>query len=109
MFQLNRKLSCENYKSYYNEVDVQMLDECRTTVAHGMMRSNVGKEVEINERCSIDTCKAFTHQGSKINYIPIFKEFDVWKPYNHTCDFNGFNNYTLYYLQANQGNIFKTK
>ena len=67
----NRKLLCENYKSYYNEVDVQILDECRTIVAHGMLRSNVGKEVAINERCSIDTCKAFTHEGSKTNYIPI--------------------------------------
>ena len=109
MFKFNRKLLCENYKSYYNEVDVQILDECRTIVAHGLMRSNVGKEVEIDERCSIDTCKAFTHQGSKINYIPMFKEFDVWKPYDHTCDFNRFNNYTLYYVQANQGNIFFNK
>ena len=109
MFKFNRQLLCENYKSYYNEVDVQILDECRTIVAHGMMRSNVGKEVETDERCSIDTCKAFTHQGSKINYIPVFKEFDVWKPYDHTCDFNRFNNYTLYYVQANQGNIFFNK
>ena len=109
MFKFNRKMLCENYKSYYNEVDVRILDECRTIVAHGKLRSNVGKEVAINERCSIDTCKAFTYQGSKINYRPIFKEFDVWKPYDHTCDFKRYKNYTLYYIQANQGNIFFNK
>ena len=39
MFKFNRQLLCENYKSYFNEVDVQILDECRTIVAHGMLRS----------------------------------------------------------------------
>ena len=68
-------------------------------------KSNVGKEVAVSARCSIDTCEAFTHQGSRIIYVPVVKEVDFWKPSDYTCDFNRFNMCTLYCVQANQGNI----
>ena len=39
--------------------------------------------------------------------MPVFKEFDVWKPY---CDdVNRFGDYTLYLVKACQGNIFFNK
>ena len=70
---------------------------------------NVNEEIEVNERCSIDRRKAFTHAGGQIVKIPVFKEFDVWKPYDLKCDFRRLGDYTLYRVQACQGNIFLTK
>ena len=35
-----------------------------------------------SETCSIDKRKAFTHSASEISKIPVFGEFDIWKPYD---------------------------
>ena len=63
----------------------------------------------MNERCSIDKRKAFTHAGGQSVKIPVFKEFDVWKPNELKCDFRTLGNYTLYVVQACQGNVFFNK
>ena len=41
--------------------------------------------------------------------MPVFNEFDVWKPYGDKSDVNRFGDYTLYLAKACQGNIFFNK
>ena len=70
----------------------------------------VGKNRNIDvQKCSIDTRKAFTYGCSKIVKVPVFKEFDIWKPYVDKSDVNKYNDYTLYLVKACQGNIFFNK
>ena len=60
--------------------------------------------------CSIDTRKAYSYQATKITHIPVFKDFDVWKPYTKKNDFNKVNNYTLFIVRACRSHIcFLTK
>ena len=80
MFNFHRNIFNEAHKSYYNETDVKILDECRTIVANGRIYG--AEDVSLNERCSIDIRKAFTHSASQIVKIPVFREFDVYKPYD---------------------------
>ena len=105
---MHKSIFNEAHKSYYNDVDVEILNECRTIVPNGRFK-NISEEIEVNERCSIDKRKAFTHAGGQIVKIPVFNEFDVWKPYDLKCDFRRLGDYTLYVVQACQGNIFFNK
>ena len=107
MFKFQRKFFNEAHKSYYNETDVKILDECRTIVANGRIYG--AEDVNLNDRCSIDIRKASTHSASQIVKIPVFREFDVFKPYDLKSDFNRLGDYTLYIVKACQGNIFFNK
>lgn len=53
--------------------------------------------------------EAFTHSASEIPNIPVFGEFDIWKPYDLECDSWNLGDYTLYLVQACHGNIFFNK
>ena len=116
MFKFHESIFSENHKSYYNETDLKALDECRTIVPNGRLLKakdydSKGYEPVLapEDMCSIDTRKAYSYQATKITHIPVFKEFDVWKPYTKKYDFNKFNNYTLFIVRACQGNIFFNK
>ena len=112
MFKFHKQLFSENTKSYYTDLDVEILDECRTIVPHGYLgetRYEVMKGYMDFHPCSIDTRKAFTYACSKIVKVPVFKEFDVWKPYADKSDVSKFSDYTLYLVKACQGNIFFNK
>ena len=105
MFKFHKKLFTENHKSYYTDLDVEILDECRTIVPYGSFKHLV----KDTEPCSIDKRKAFSKSASDIVKVPVFKEFDVWKPYGDKSDVNRFGDYTLYLVKACQGNIFFNK
>ena len=105
MFKFHKKLFTENHKSYYTDLDVEILDECRTIVPYGSFKHLV-KDTEL---CSIDKRKAFSKSASDIVKVPVFKEFDIWKPYGDKSDVNRFGDYTLYLVKACQGNIFFNK
>ena len=105
MFKFHKKLFTENHKSYYTDLDVEILDECRTIVPHGSFKHLV-KDTEL---CSIDRRKAFSKSASDIVKVPVFKEFDVWKPYGDKADVHKYGDYTLYLVKACQGNIFFNK
>ena len=105
MFKFHKKLFSENHKSFYSDLDVEILDECRTVVPFGSFKHLLDDV----EKCSIDTRKAFSKAGSDIVKVPVFKEFDVWKPYGDKADVNRFGDYTLYLVKACQGNIFFDK
>ena len=105
MFKFHKKLFTENHKSYYTDLDVEILDECRTIVPYGSFK-HLNSDTEL---CSIDKRKAFSKSASDIVKVPVFKEFDVWKPYVDKADVNRFGDYTLYLVKACQGNIFFNK
>ena len=105
MFKFHKKLFTENHKSYYTDLDVEILDECRTVVPYGSFK-HLNSDTEL---CSIDKRKAFSKSASDIVKVPVFKEFDVWKPYVDKADVNRFGDYTLYLVKACQGNIFFNK
>ena len=94
MFKFHEKLFQENHKSFYSDLVVEILDESRTKVPLGSFK-HLHNDVE---PCSIDGRKAFSKAGSEIVKVPVFKEFDVWKPYGDKTDINRFGNYTLQFL-----------
>ena len=83
------------------------MDKCRTIVANGRIYG--AEDVSLDDRCSIDIRKAFTHSASRIVKIPEFREFDVYRPHGLKSDFNRLGDYTLYIVKACQGNIFFNK
>ena len=107
MFKFHMKFFNEAHKYYYHATDVKILDECRTIEANGRMYG--AEDVNLNDRCSIDKRKAFTHSASQIVKIPVFREFDVFEPYDLKSDFRRLDDYTLYLIKACQGNIFSNK
>ena len=105
MFKFHKKLFTENHKSYYTDLDIELLDECRTIVPYGRFK-HLNSDTEL---CSIDKRKAFSKSASDIVKVPVFKEFDVWKPYGDKSDVHKYGDYTLYLVKACQGNIFFNK
>jgi hypothetical protein len=67
------------YKSYYNAEDIAILDEYRTVVNIGMIQ-DLPKKAKLVE---IDVSKAFTSAFQDITKVPVFNEFDIFKPYNN--------------------------
>jgi len=80
MFDFNSKVFSESHKSDYSELDVAILDECRTVVPSGYFDKNV----DVKTLCEIDRTKAFTWAFTQIKEIPVFSEFDDWKRWNDT-------------------------
>lgn len=79
MFKFHKRLFSENPKAYFTDLDVEILDECRTIVPSGSFNP-LYYHFDVQE-CSIDTRKACSKAGSNIGKVPVLKEFDVWKPY----------------------------
>ena len=51
--------------------------------------------------------KAFTYAMTKINRIPVFNQFDIWREYDkRTMDINKNHDLTLYMLKSRVENIF---
>ena len=101
MFEFNSKVFLESHKSDFSELDVAILDECRTIVPSGCFDKNV----DVKQLVEIDKTKAFTWAFTQINEIPVFSEFDDWKKWDDTKieDFN------LYMVEVKASNIFFNK
>ena len=106
MFRFQKDMFKEIHLSYYNEVDIKILKECKTIVPVGRFHDT---NVKIKKLREIDIRKAFTFGGCCIKYIPRFTEFDVFKPFTQNCDINSLNNLTLYIVEVYEGNIFFNK
>ena len=106
MFRFQKDMFKEIHLSYYNEVDIKILKECKTIVPGGRFHDT---NVKIKKLREIDIRKAFTFGGCCIKYIPRFTEFDVFKPFTQNCDINSLNNLTLYIVEVYEGNIFFNK
>ena len=101
MFDFNAKIFSESHRSDYSELDVTILDECRTVVPSGYFDKNV----DVKTLCEIDRTKAFTWAFTQIKEIPVFSEFDDWRHWGNTelKDLN------LYMVQVYSSNIFFNK
>ena len=77
MTALNSKLFLKSHMSYYTEKDLEVLDLYRTKPICGNLRAQQPNEKFIE----IDVSKAYTSAFCDITEIPIFNEFDSFKPY----------------------------
>ena len=105
MFNFNKKLFSSSHMSQYDDVDIEILDECRTVVPLGYLDKNI----DINELVEIDRTKAFTWAFNQITSIPIFNAFDSWKVWDGTLDINKLSSLTLYKVEVLKGNMFFNK
>ena len=91
MYDFNKALFNPLHKSYYNEIDMQTL-KCKTVnpvgeinkyyYRYSVQRGEFDKYFFTTESCvEIDVRKAFTHAFNQMTEIPVFAQFDVWKPY----------------------------
>ena len=105
MFIFNKKLFSSSHMSQYDDVDIEILDECRTVVPLGYLEKNV----EFKNLVEIDRTKAFTWAFNQISKIPIFNAFDSWKAWDGTLDINKLSSLTLYKVEVLKGNMFFNK
>ena len=105
MFNFNKKLFSSSHMSQYDDVDIEILDECRTVVPLGYLDKNI----DVNELVEIDRSKAFTWAFNQISKIPIFNAFDSWKAWDGTLDINKLSSLTLYKVEVSKGNMFFNK
>ena len=105
MFIFNKKLFSSSHMSQYDDVDIEILDECRTVVPLGYL----DKHVEFKNLVEIDRTKAFTWAFNQISKIPIFNAFDSWKAWDGTLDINKLSSLTLYKVEVSKGNMFFNK
>ena len=118
MFKLQKELFNESHLSYYNEVDIEILKECKTIVPTGRFvkdaspearEAHSARDISLKKVREIDINKAFTHAGASITKIPRFTQFDMFRPFNESCDMHQFNSLTLYIVEVYEGNLFFNK
>jgi len=78
MFELGSKLFSKSHKSYYTDEDLNILDRYRTKPICGTLEESRPSKGLIE----IDISKAYTSAFSSITEIPVFNEFDAFKPYD---------------------------
>ena len=115
MFHFNTALFKPTHKSYYDEVDAEIFEECRTIPPVGEINKHhylqdprtdkddkysYAPEVAIE----IDVRKAYTSAFNKIAEIPAFTQFDIWKPFNG--DVSKFHDLTLYLVKPTKRSSF---
>ena len=105
MFVFNKKLFSSSHMSQYDDVDIEILDECRTVVPLGYFDKNI----DVENLVEIDRSKAFTWALNQISKIPIFNAFDSWKAWDGTLDINKLSSLTLYKVEVLKGNMFFNK
>ena len=105
MFAFNKAIFSENHKSKYDDIDISILNECRTIVPMGYLH----KHDKLKELVEIDRTKAFTWAFKQIKRIPKFNEFDIWKPIIDEIDIYKLSSLTLYMVEVYEGNMFFNK
>ena len=118
MFNFNTALFKPTHKSYYNEVDVEIFKECRTIPPTGEINKHYylynPKTDKDDKYCytpevttEIDVRKAYTSAFNKIAEIPVFTQFDIWKPFSGTV--TEFHDLTLYLVKPTKRSLFFNK
>ena len=100
MFKFNKSLFNSVHKSFYNDIDIKIMNEARTIIPMGVFFDKKEK-VNVKNLVEIDVSKAFTHAFLQINQIPVFNQFDMWKVLKESDDINKFHKLTLYYVKNN--------
>jgi hypothetical protein len=66
------------YLSHYSTNDIEILNKYRTTVPIGILNKTIAKDV-----VEIDVSRAFTSAFLQIKQVPVFNEFDYFRPYDN--------------------------
>ena len=103
MFNFQMSIFKNEHKSHYSKQDVDILDEFRTVANVGSMRPV--KEKEKNSLVELDVSKAYTAAFVKIKEVPVFNEFDLFKPYSGEA----LSDHCLYIVKAAEHNMFFNK
>ena len=79
MTALSSKLFFKSHLSRYTEKDLEVLDSYRTNPICG----NLNSQPKGDNLIEIDVSKAYTASFCDITEIPMFNEFDSFKPYTN--------------------------
>ena len=71
---IREKLFKFEHLSYYNKIDIDILDECRTIPPSGLVLNMSNNAKFVN----IDISKAYTSELHNIEMITVFNQFDRW-------------------------------
>jgi hypothetical protein len=77
MMAFNHRIFLNGHKSYYTDLDIDILDEYRTRPLVGNLST-----IPADPMAEIDITKAYTSALGSITEIPIFNEFDAFVPYD---------------------------
>ena len=101
MATFNKSLIKPELKSYYSKTDIDVLDEYRTIVPIGRL----SQFKDVDNVVEIDISKAFISAFLKISEVPVFNEFDSFKPYDN----HAIKDYCLYIVKTSKTNLFLNK
>jgi hypothetical protein len=102
------------HKSFYDNLDLEILDECRTIANVGWLKSLTEKMTSSKHRprtiskstlIEIDISKAYAGAFMRIKAVPVFNEFDTWEPY----DGQPIKTLSLYMVEASEFDLFLNK
>ena len=96
MFNFNKALFNPLHKSFYNQVDLKIYKEAKTIPPTGLLKPREYIPKEVTE---IDITKAYTSRLINIDKIPVFNQFDIWRPYTDDMDYNKMSDYVLYFVE----------
>eukprot|EP00438_Fugacium_kawagutii_P000596 Skav236168 [mRNA] locus=scaffold298:273670:276849:+ [translate_table: standard] len=97
MFKFNKSLINPQHRSFYNDIDLKILDETRTIPPLGLFYDKGSIPDSIIE---LDRCKAYTKAFIDITWILVFNQFDTWRVYDDTVDFKKLHRLTLYRVKV---------
>ena len=97
MFKFNKSLFNPLHKSFYNDIDIAILDETRTIAPSGLFYE---KGIVPKNIIELDRCKAFTKAFIDIIMIGVFNQYDIFKVYDDTVDINNHHDMTFYYVSV---------
>ena len=96
MFNFNKSLFVSSHRSFYNDIDIKILNESKTVVPLGKL----WKKISLKDKMEIDISQAFAKSFTDITEIPIFNQFDNWKAFDKTVDIHKLHELTLYYVKV---------
>ena len=102
MFEFSKRIFNPLHKSYYNEVYIEILNQCRTIPPAGKFHNCLYNREKHTE---IDQNKAYTYNLGETVRIPVFNEFDVSEHYDYNKhDFNELGELCLFLVRVVDGN-----
>ena len=96
MFNLNKSLFILSHRSFYNDIDIKILNETRTVAPSGLLWD----KFSLMRKTELDENTAFTKGFIDITEIPVFNQFDNWKEYNDAITIDELHDLTLYYIEV---------
>jgi hypothetical protein len=69
-----------DYNSFYPDEDMKIFKDFRSRAKYGIF--DIGDTRDSDDLVEIDITKAYAAAFEKTDKIPVFNEFDIWKPYN---------------------------